>query len=107
MTVQEMARELAKAMRESDEFKDDAAAKAKAEVSPELTESLNDLHDKQMEIQKKQVLGEEINSEMMGQIQNLSMIMMRDPLAAEYLQAEVRFTLMVNDVYTAISEAIK
>lgn len=107
MTVQEMARDLAKAMRESDEYRDYAAAKAKAELSPELTEALNDFHDKQMEMQKKQVLGEEITSEMMGQMQNLSMIMMRDPLAAEYLQAEIRFTLMVNDVYTSISEAIK
>jgi hypothetical protein len=32
---------------------------------------------------------------------------MRDPLAAEYMQAEVRFTLMVNDVYEIIAEAVK
>jgi hypothetical protein len=32
---------------------------------------------------------------------------MKDPLAAEYLQTEVRFTLMVNDVYGILAEAVK
>jgi hypothetical protein len=40
-------------------------------------------------------------------MQNLSQILMRDPLAAEYLQAEMRFTLMVNDVYEILGGAIK
>jgi len=31
---------------------------------------------------------------------------MRDPLAAEFMQAQMRFSLMMNDVYKILGEAM-
>ena len=45
--------------------------------------------------------------EAMAQIQNLYGILMRDPLAMEYLQAEFAFSRMVSDVYKIIGDAVK
>ena len=45
------------------------------------------------------------SEEDINNIQQLYGILMRDPLAGEYLQAEMRFSMMMNDVYKIIGEA--
>lgn len=42
----------------------------------------------------------------MASVQQLYAIMAKDPLAAQYLQAEMRFSLMMKDVYEILGEAI-
>ena len=42
----------------------------------------------------------------MAQIQQLYAITTRDPLAAQYFEAEMRFSLMMKDVYEILGEAI-
>ena len=44
--------------------------------------------------------------EYMTQVQQLYGIMMKDPLTAQYMEAQMRFSLMMNDVYKIIGEAI-
>ena len=51
------------------------------------------------------MMGEEISQEAMAAVQSLYGIMAGDPLCAEYLQAEMRFSLMMKDVYEIIGEA--
>lgn len=105
--IHDLTRELAAAIKNSSEYQSYIAAKEKASENAELTDAINDFRSKQFELQKKQMLGETIGPEVMSQVQGLSVILMRDPLAAEYLQAEMRFTLLVNDVYSIIGEAVK
>jgi cell fate (sporulation/competence/biofilm development) regulator YlbF (YheA/YmcA/DUF963 family) len=107
VNVHDKARELAEALTQSEEYRGYMEVKEKASVNAELSSAINDLHEKQFEMQKRQINGEEIGPDYLSQLQNLSQILMRDPLAAEYLQAEVRFTLMVNDVYEIIGAAVK
>jgi cell fate (sporulation/competence/biofilm development) regulator YlbF (YheA/YmcA/DUF963 family) len=107
VNVHDKARELAEAISQSEEYASYLAAKEQAGTNNELAEAINDLHEKQFDMQRRQINGEEIGPEFIGQMQNLTQILMRDPLAAEYLQAEVRFTLMVNDVYEILAEAVK
>ena len=61
---------------------------------------------KQFEVQTKQMMGEQVGADIMGQVQELYQIMAKDPLAAQYLQAEMRFNLMMNDVYKILGDAI-
>jgi len=105
--VQDKARELASEIRNSEEYKNYAAAKERAQANPQLVEALNDYQQKQFELQKKQMLGEEIGGEAMEQMQQLYQILAADPLAAEYLAAQVRFALMVNDVYGVLADVLK
>ena len=41
---------------------------------------------------------------MMQQVQNLYQVVATDPLAAQYLQCEMRFQVMMQDVYKILGE---
>ena len=101
------ARELSLAIRESQEYTDYLTAKEKASENQELVAALNDYQEKQFDLQKKTMLGEEIGQDIMQQMQNLYQILARDPAAAAYLQAQIRFAMMVNEVYRQIGEVVK
>jgi len=101
------ARELSLAIRESQEYTDYLTAKEKASENQELVAALNDYQEKQFDLQKKTMLGEEIGQDIMQQMQNLYQILARDPAAAAYLQAQIRFAMMVNEVYRTIGEVVK
>lgn len=105
MNVYEEAHSLAKAIKESEEFKQFDQYRKEIDKNPQLKESVNDLMTKQMEIQTAQMMGQEVSPEAFAQLQQLSSILIQDPTAAQYLQAQVRFSMMMADVYKIISEA--
>lgn len=107
MNVHDEAHNLARAIKESPEYKEYVRLKDTASQNEELAAMLNDFQAKQFEIQAKQMMGEELGPELMEQIQSLYQILMKDPLASQYVQAEMRFSLLVNDVYTILGEVIK
>lgn len=67
---------------------------------------MEDFHSKQLELQTKQMMGQEVTSEMMQSVQDLYQIIAKDPVAAEYLQAEMRFSVMMQDVYKILGEVV-
>jgi len=101
------ARELSIAIKESQEYKDYVAAKERASQNPELVAALNDYQEKQFEMQKKTMLGEELGQEVIQQMQNLYEILASDPAAAAYLQAQMRFAMLVNDIYQVLGDVVK
>jgi len=101
------ARELSIAIKESREYNDYVEAKERASVNQELVAALNDYQEKQFELQKKTMLGEEVGREVMDQMQNLYQILASDPAAAAYLQAQMRFAMLVNDVYKVLGDVVK
>lgn len=107
MNVYDEAHNLARALKESPEYKQYFELKALASNNEELAAMLNDFQAKQFELQAKQMVGEELGPELMEQIQSLYQILMKDPLAAQYVQAEMRFSMLVNDVYNILGEVIK
>lgn len=106
MNVYNEAHNLAKAIKECDELKQYVALKKKIDANEELAQAIADFQSKQMEFQLSQMSGKEPDAEATSKIQELYAILMRDPKAAEYLQAEMRFSMMMNDVYKILSEAI-
>ena len=106
MNVYNEAHNLAKAIRESEEFKQYEEIKKKVAVNPQLTEMLNDFQTRQFELQAKLMMGEAAPPDANTQIQELYNIMMKDPLSAQYLQCEVRFSMMMNDVYKILGEVM-
>lgn len=106
MNVYDAARNLTRAIKDSEEYKQYEQMKATIEQNTELTNMLNDFHAKQMEMHTKQILGQEVGADFTAQIQQLYGIMMANPLAAQYLQAEMRFSVMMNDVYKILGEVI-
>ena len=106
MNVYDQAHGLAKAIKESGEFKEYDRLKKQVDANPQLSEAIKDFQSKQMEFQAKQKMGEKPDASAMEQIQQLYGIMRKDPLAAEYMQAQMRFSLMMNDVYKILGEAM-
>lgn len=106
MNVYNEAHNLAKAIKECEEFKVYTQLKTRINQNPELASALSDFQAQQMQAQFKKMSGEEMDMETMGKIQELYGILMRDPIAAEYMQAEMRFSLMMNDVYKILGEAM-
>ena len=106
MNVYDQAHGLANAIKDSQKYKDYARLKAEIDKNTEVSNMLKDFEIKQMEIQTKQMLGEEVTEEAQKTIQDLYQIVMRDPSAAEYLQAQMRFSVMMSDVYKILGDAM-
>ena len=107
MNVYDEAHNLARALKESDEYKQYVDLKATASQNEELSAMLNDFQGKKFEVQAKQMMGEALGPEMMEQIQSLYQILLKDPLASQYVKAEMRFSILVNDVYAILGEVVK
>ncbi|MGI6721916.1 MAG: YlbF family regulator [Anaerovoracaceae bacterium] len=106
MNVYNEAHNLEKAIRESEEYKQMEAARVKVDANPELKKVIDDFHQKQIAVQTKQMLGEEVTQDVMQSVQNLYQVVAQDPLAAEFLQCEMRFGLMMQDVYRILGDVM-
>lgn len=104
MNVYDQAHNLAKAVKECEEFKQYEAAKKAVEANPELDQALKDFMKQQFEMQAAQMIGQEMDQEVLQKLQQLSAILMQDPAAAQYLQCQMRFSMMMADVYKIIAE---
>lgn len=106
MNVYEEAHSLERAIKESEEYKEFKRLKEKIDAEESLKKMMEDFHSKQLELQTKQMMGQEVTSEMMQSVQDLYQIIAKDPVAAEYLQAEMRFSVMMQDVYKILGEIV-
>ena len=107
MNVYEEAHALERAIKESEEYKQYKATKDKIDANEDLKKMMDDFHQKQLEVQTKAMMGEELTDEMQQSVQNLYQIGAADPLAAEYLQCEMRFQVMMQDVFNILGDTIK
>ena len=106
MNVYDQAHGLAKAIRESEEFKQYDYLKKVIDQNEELSKMVKDFQSRQFELQTKQMMGEQMPADVMQQVQDMYQIIMKDPTAAQYMQAEMRFSLMMNDVYKILGEVM-
>lgn len=104
MNVYDQAHSLAAAIKASEEFKQFDQSKKTIEANPELDAAIKDFMNKQFEIQAQQMMGQQIDAEAFGKLQQLSAILMQDPSAAAYLQNHMRFSMMMADVYKIIAD---
>lgn len=105
--VYDLARELASKLQASEEYKEFMEAKEAASVDPEVVESLNAFQEKQFELQRKQLNGEELGAEIMNEMATITQPLMANSLSNRYLQAQIRYTMMVNEVFMILNDAVK
>lgn len=107
MNVYDQARILSKAISDGPEYKEYARLKQEVSKNDDLSAMVNDFHSKQMELQAKQMMGQELDEEALKGIQELYQVAAKDPLVAQYFQAEMVFMRMVEDVYKILGEVVK
>ena len=106
MNVYDQAHSLAKAIKESNEFKEFDEARKEIENDEQASQMMQDLHKLQIEMQTAQMTGEDVNEDLFSKIQSLSTMIATKPAAASFMQKEAVFSIMMNDVFQIIGDAV-
>nr|WP_320024875.1 YlbF family regulator [uncultured Acetobacterium sp.] len=106
MNVYDEANSLAKALKESTEYKNFLAAKEKLEQDPEKYEMAKDYMRKQMEIQSFQMLGNELSEEQITSYNAIANTIMGIPEIAEFFQAQMYFSVIFQDITDIMAKAV-
>ena len=106
MNVYDEAHSLAKAIKESNEFKEFDRMRKEIEADPDASKMIGELQQLQVQLQTAQMSGTEPDADVMNRIQSLSTMIATKPVAARFMQAQGAFIMMMNDVFGIIGEAV-
>ena len=107
MNIYDTANKLASEMKETEEYKAYKAAKDNLESNAEIKNKMQEFDKLRVEAQKAMLKGESNSNELSVKLQNLYTELYQDEVAKNYLESEMRFSVMVTDINKIISEAIK
>lgn len=107
MNVYDQAHQLARAIKNSNEYKEFQKLDDEISKVPELRNMILDFRKRQIEIQSEQIMGKEPDKEKLEKIKELFEIINKDPKAREYFNAELRLSQMMADISKILSEAME
>lgn len=107
MNVYDLANNLASEMKKSQEFIKVQEAKKALDTDKEAAKMVKDFNAQRRELEMQQLSGKEPSKEKLEKVQNLYNLLAANSIAVEYVQAEMRFQMMLNDVSKAIGEVVK
>ncbi len=106
MNVYDEAHSLARAIKESGEFIEFDKMRKEIEGDAEVSQMLGEFQKLQVEFQTAQMTGNQPDQNTLSRLQSLSTMLATKPLAAKFMQAEAAFSIMMNDVFKIIGEAV-
>jgi len=107
MNVYDSAHALARAIKDSEEYKSYKAISEEVKSNEHLSSMLQDFQTKQIMLQKSQIMGETLDQDQVDKAQELYDIMMKDPKMAEYFAAEMKISQILGDVSKIIGDAME
>lgn len=107
MNIYDTANKLAAELKQTDEYKAYKTSKQQLESNAEVKSKIEEFDKLRIETQKAMLKGEENSNELSVKLQNLYTELYQNEVAKNYLEAEMRFSVMVTDINKIISEAIK
>ena len=107
MNVYDEAHNLAKAIKESNEFKEFDRIRKDVDDDKETSDMLKELTELQVQLQTAQMVGQQPDKDVFARFQSLNTMAMTKPLAMQYMQAQYALATMMNDVFGIVGEAIK
>ena len=107
LAANDLARELVRTLKESDEFKHFYQSKNKVMQDANNHRMIREFQMKQWEIREAQMLNTEVNEEKQQELERLYSLLSLNDVAREYLEAEFEVSRLVNDVQIIIGEAIQ
>ncbi len=105
MNPHDAAHLLAKALRESADFKELKEAQASLKADQSARNMLIDFRKEQLEMQKQQFSGLEVAPEQEEKLERLFEVINMNTTIKRYLQAEYRVATLLQDVHKIIGEA--
>jgi cell fate (sporulation/competence/biofilm development) regulator YlbF (YheA/YmcA/DUF963 family) len=107
VNVYDYAHSLARALKESPEYRAYQAAHARIKSKPSAEQMVKDFHKKQLDLQSQAMQGKEPTEEQKDALQRLYGVISGDSDVREYLQAEQRLSVILNDVYKILGDALE
>ncbi|SDK52974.1 YlbF family regulator [Natronincola ferrireducens] len=106
MNVYDYAHQLARSLKESSEYQQYKALEEKVKSDPQSKNMLDGFRKHQLEVQKMQMLGQQVEEYKIQELQSLYNKLVENPLISELLGAEYRLTQMMGDIYKILGEAL-
>ena len=106
MNVYDEAHNLARAIKESGEFKEFDRMRKEIEQDADASKMIGEIQQLQVQLQTAQMTGQDPDPDAMNRLQSLSTMVATKPVAARFIQAQGAFTIMMNDVFGIIGEAV-
>ena len=103
----DLARELVRTLKESDEFKHFYQSKERVLRDAYNQRLIREFQMKQWEVREAQMLAAGVNEEKQQELERLYSLLSLNDIAREYLEAEFEVSRMVNDIQIIIGEAIQ
>ena len=107
MNVYDEAHNLAKAIKESNEFKEFDRIRKEVDDDKETSDMRKELTELHVQLQTAQMFGQQPYKDVFARFQSLNTMAMTKPLAMQYMQAQYALATMMNDVFGIVGEAIK
>ena len=107
MKVYDKCNELAREIKESNEYKEYKKLKQELFSNLELKAQVEEFERIRYEEQLLAMQGEKQSAEKMQKLQELYTILIKEPRIKDYFDKEVKFNVMIADVNKIIGEAIK
>lgn len=98
---------LAKSIQQSVEYKQYKAAKDILIKNEDQKKRIYDFKRRQFMIQSEQFSGKQVEEGRLKELQSSYATLMLDPIIADFMQAELKFTQMISDVYKIINDAVE
>ncbi|MEQ6377256.1 YlbF family regulator [Bacillaceae bacterium S4-13-58] len=103
----DIANDMEKAIRESDEFKSLKQA-FDAVMGDESTRRMfDDFRDTQLELQQKQMQGLEITEEEVEKARKVVEVVQQNPVISKLMEEEQRLNVLINDISTIITKPLE
>lgn len=106
MNVYDLAHQLARAMAESEEYKNYLEAKKAVEADETNSNMVDDFHKMELELNAKQAMGQKPSDEEVKKINDMYQLITLNPTVRDFLEKEMRFSTMVADVFKIINDEI-
>ena len=102
----DLAHQLAKAIKDSDEYKSFIEKKEALNQDEKNKKMVEDFQKQILELQLNYMSGKEIDEKEVEKIGKLEEVLNLNPVINSYFQAELRFSRLIQDINNIIGEAI-
>lgn len=106
MNTYDKGNELARALKESQEYKNLCAARRELDSEPEARDMVRNFLRKQMEMQLEVMSGKADAKEKEQALQKLAELLAMNARSRDYLAAYFRFQQIMTDIYKMIGDAV-
>lgn len=107
MNFYDKVHELIKNLKDTPEYSNYIAVKQKVKANKELCSRIKEFKEDQRKEQLKCINGEALSEDIKNKLQQKYSLLIRDPLAVEFFQAEIKIDVVLADMQKILSDGLK